>query len=118
MIIGTRPHRSWMVSRNFTIAPCEANVFGDSARQAMLYSERLNILKLRLATLRSKRCKAGPNQDLLCPEAFLNVVAEKMAYTSAMFIDIELLGHFFYQVQRDILAQLYPSDQLSLLVCF
>lgn len=67
----------------------------------MLYGERLNILKLRLAALRSKRCKTGPNQDLLCPEAFLNVVAEKLAYTSAMFINIELLDQFFYQVQRD-----------------
>ena len=74
-----------------------------SARHAMLYSERLNILKLRLAALKSKRCKAGPNQDLLCPEAFLNVVAEKLAYTSTMFINIELLDHFFYQVWRNFL---------------
>lgn len=66
----------------------------------MQYNERTNILKLRLAALRSKRCKAGPNQDLLCPEAFLNVVAEKLAYTSAMFINIELLDQFFYQVRR------------------
>jgi len=64
----------------------------------MLYGERSNILKLRLAALRSKRCRAGPGQDLFCPEAFLNVVAEKLAYTSAMFINIELLDHFFYQV--------------------
>lgn len=72
--------------------------YGDLARHAMLYGERSNILKLRLAALRSKRCKAGPGQNLLCPEAFLNVVAEKLAYTSAMFIKIELLDHFFYQV--------------------
>lgn len=64
----------------------------------MLYGERSSILKLRLAALRSKRCKAGPSQDLLCPEAFLNVVAEKLAYTSTMFINIELLDQFFYQV--------------------
>ena len=75
----------------------------------MLYGERLNILKLRLATLRSKRCKAGPNQDVLCPEAFLNVVAEKLAYTSAMFINIELLEHFFYQV-RNHPSRRYPSS--------
>lgn len=70
----------------------------DIARHAMLYSERSNILKLRLAALRSKRCKAGSSQDVLCPEAFLNAVAEKLAYTSAMFINIELLDQFFYQV--------------------
>lgn len=78
----------------------------------MLYGERLNLLKLRLATLRSKRCKAGPNQDVLCPEAFLNVVAEKLAYTSAMFINIELLEHFFYQVWNHT-SSWYPSSDAA-----
>jgi len=50
--------------------------------------------------LRSKKCKAGPQSDALCPEAFLNVVADKLAYTSAMFINIELLDQFFYQVSQ------------------
>jgi len=82
------------------------------ARHAMLYSERLNILKLRLASLRSRRCKTGPNQDLLCPEAFLNVVAEKLAYTSAMFINIELSDQFFYQFPREIDSRLlYDLDR-------
>lgn len=63
-----------------------------------MYSDRLGILKLRLAALKSKRCKGGPQNDILCPEAFLNVVADKLAYTSAMFISIELLDQFFYQV--------------------
>ena len=64
----------------------------------MMYSERLHILKLRLATLKSKRCKAGPQSEVFCPEAFLNVVADKLAYTSSLFINIELLEQFFYQV--------------------
>jgi len=64
----------------------------------MLYGDRLSILKLRLAALKSKRCRVGPENDVLCPEAFLNVVADKLAYTSAMFINIELLDQFFYQV--------------------
>jgi hypothetical protein len=70
------------------------------ARHAMLYTDRVTILKLRLAALKSKRCRAGPENDVLCPEAFLNVVADKLAYTSAMFISIELLDHFFYQVRQ------------------
>ena len=65
----------------------------------MLYNERLNILKLRLAALKSKRCRAGPENDVLCPEVFLSAVADKLAYTSTMFINVELLGHFFYQVR-------------------
>ena len=64
----------------------------------MLYSERVSILKLRLAALKSKRCKIGPDSDIFCPEAFLNVVADKLAYTSTLFINIELLDQFFYQV--------------------
>ena len=59
----------------------------------------MSILKLRLAALKSKRCKAGPENDVFCPEIFLNAVADKLAYTSAMFISIELLDHFFYQVR-------------------
>ena len=68
-----------------------------------MYSDRLSILKLRLAALRSKRCRAGPQSEVFCPEAFLNVVADKLAYTSAMFINIELLDHFFYQVKSKLL---------------
>jgi len=66
----------------------------------MLCNDRLGILKLRVAALKSKRCRAGPENDVLCPEVFLNVIADKLAYTSAMFIGIELLDQFFYQVSR------------------
>lgn len=68
------------------------------ARHAMMYSDRSSILKLRLLALKSKRCRAGPQSEVFCPEAFLNVVADKLAYTSSMFINIELLDQFFYQV--------------------
>jgi dynamin-like GTPase MGM1, mitochondrial len=78
------------------------------ARHAMLYNDRLGILKLRLAALKSKRCKGGPENGLLCPEAFLNVVADKLAYTSALFINIELLDQFFYQVQSLLCPPLLP----------
>ncbi|KAI0709986.1 P-loop containing nucleoside triphosphate hydrolase protein [Earliella scabrosa] len=82
------------------------------ARHAMLFNDRVGILKLRLAALKSKRCKAGPENDVLCPEAFLNVVADKLAYTSAMFINIELLDHFFYQFPREIDSRLlYDLDR-------
>ncbi|TBU24027.1 P-loop containing nucleoside triphosphate hydrolase protein [Dichomitus squalens] len=81
-------------------------------RHAMFFNDRIGILKLRLAALKSKRCKAGPENDVLCPEAFLNVVADKLAYTSAMFINIELLDHFFYQFPREIDSRLlYDLDR-------
>ncbi|KAF7374965.1 hypothetical protein MSAN_00382600 [Mycena sanguinolenta] len=81
------------------------------ARHAILYTDRLGILRLRLAALKSKRCRAGPHSDVFCPEAFLNVVADKLAYTSAMFISIELLDQFFYQFPREIDSRLlYDLD--------
>ena len=83
-----------------------------TARHATLYTDRLSILKLRLAALKSKRCRAGPETDLLCPEAFLNVVADKLAYTSSMFINIELLDQFFYQFPREVDSRLlYNLDR-------
>ncbi|KZT73043.1 hypothetical protein DAEQUDRAFT_662860 [Daedalea quercina L-15889] len=82
------------------------------ARHAVLCTDRLSILKLRLAALKSKRCKAGPENDVFCPEIFLNAVADKLAYTSAMFISIELLDHFFYQFPREIDSRLlYDLDR-------
>lgn len=86
------------------------------ARHAMLYGERLNMLKLRLAALKSKRCKGGPENDVLCPEAFLAVVADKLAYTSAMFINVELLDHFFYQVRGYFAVRTQHTPNRFLLV--
>ncbi|KAG6330419.1 hypothetical protein ID866_8671 [Astraeus odoratus] len=86
------------------------------ARHAMLYGDRLATLKLRLAALKSKRCKAGPENDVFCPEVFLNVVADKLAYTSTMFINIELLDHFFYQFPREIDSRLiYDLDRKEII---
>ncbi|KAF7327501.1 hypothetical protein MKEN_00328700 [Mycena kentingensis (nom. inval.)] len=86
------------------------------ARHAILYTDRLAILRLRLAALRSKRCKIGPQSDVFCPEAFLNVVADKLAYTSAMFISIELLDQFFYQFPREIDTRLlYDLDRKEII---
>ncbi|KIJ52617.1 hypothetical protein M422DRAFT_223248 [Sphaerobolus stellatus SS14] len=82
------------------------------ARQAIQYSDRVGILRLRLAALKSKRCKAGPENSVFCPEIFLNVVADKLAYTSSLFINIELLDQFFYQFPREIDSRLiYDLDR-------
>ncbi|KAI0034210.1 P-loop containing nucleoside triphosphate hydrolase protein [Vararia minispora EC-137] len=81
-------------------------------RHAALYTDRLTILRQRLTALKGKRCKSGPESDLLCPEAFLEVVADKLAHTSTMFINIELLEHFFYQFPREIDSRLlYDLDR-------
>jgi hypothetical protein len=69
---------------------------------------------MRQQALKSRRCKQGPEQSAFCPEAFLSVVADKLAYTSTMFINIELLEQFFYQFPREIDSRiLYDLDVRS-----
>ena len=99
--IDTHLHRLWTVCSFPFLMSQGANAL--PGQVAMMCSERLHILKLRLAALKSKRCKVGPQSEAFCPEAFLNVVADKLAYTSSLFINIELLEHFFYQVRTFIL---------------
>ena len=55
----------------------------------------------------------GPQNDVFCPEAFLNVVADKLAYTATMFLNIELLDQFFYQVR--IILSRRPNQAKSVL---
>ncbi|WVN85633.1 uncharacterized protein L203_100782 [Cryptococcus depauperatus CBS 7841] len=71
-------------------------------RHALLLSNRLSLLKLRQQALKARRCRLGPDQAQFCPEAFLTIVSDKLAYTSTMFINIELLEQFFYQFPREI----------------
>ncbi|RSH92606.1 dynamin-like GTPase mgm1 [Saitozyma podzolica] len=81
-------------------------------RHALLLSNRLALLKMRQHALKSRRCKIGPDESAFCPEAFLSVVADKLAYTSTMFINIELLEQFFYQFPREIDSRiLYDLDR-------
>ncbi|BGP13399.1 hypothetical protein JCM10213_008558 [Rhodosporidiobolus nylandii] len=86
------------------------------AREAMFLSSRSSILRLRLLALKSRRCKAGPEQKAFCPEAFLNIVADKLSSTAVQFINIELLVEFFYQFPRDLDTRLsYSLDRSEVL---
>ena len=87
------------------------------AREALFLTSRSQMLRTRLATLKSKRCRLGAQSKTFCPETFLNIVADKLTYTAVMFINIELLAEFFYQFPREIDAKLIyerDKDQLSL----
>lgn len=54
----------------------------------MFLSSRSSILRLRLLALKSRRCKTGPEQKAFCPEAFLNIVADKLSSTAVQFINV------------------------------
>ena len=85
------------------------------AREALFLTERSKMLRTRLSTLSSKRCRSGPGAKAFCPEALLNIVADKLTYTAVMFINIELLSEFFYQFPREIDAKLvYDLDKAEL----
>ncbi|KAG0262297.1 dynamin-like GTPase mgm1 [Mortierella polycephala] len=75
------------------------------AREALSLRDRALILKYRLSALKSKTCKNVKNKTQ-CPEAFLAVVSEKLAYTSVMFIQVELMNEFVFQLPRMIDSRL------------
>ncbi|KAF9428969.1 dynamin-like GTPase mgm1 [Podila epigama] len=75
------------------------------AREALSLRDRALVLKYRLSALKSKTCKNSKNKAQ-CPEAFLAVVAEKLAYTSVMFIQVELMNEFVFQLPRMVDSRL------------
>ncbi|KAI8350351.1 P-loop containing nucleoside triphosphate hydrolase protein [Choanephora cucurbitarum] len=83
----------------------------EKAKEAIYLRDRAMILKYRIAALKSRQCKSSENKQY-CPEAFLNVVAEKLTYTAVMFIQVELLNEFFFQFPREVDNRLvYEMDR-------
>ncbi|KAJ9618986.1 mitochondrial dynamin GTPase Msp1 [Taxawa tesnikishii (nom. ined.)] len=63
---------------------------------ALFLRDRADILKMRLMAVNSKQCKRKENK-YLCPEVFLDAVADKLTTTADLFLDAEMLGKFYYQ---------------------
>ncbi|KAI9208798.1 P-loop containing nucleoside triphosphate hydrolase protein [Polychytrium aggregatum] len=89
----------------------------DRARQAANLQNRIQILQLRSAALKSRQCRVMDNKGC-CPEAFLEVVAEKLTYTAVMFIYVELLNEFFFQLPREVDNKLYYDLSRSEILSF
>lgn len=73
----------------------------EKAKAASFLKDREAILAVRLKFLRSKAC-AQASAKYVCPEIFLNAVAQKLTSTAVLFINVELLTEFFYQFPREI----------------
>ena len=56
---------------------------------------------MRLNATKSRQCSSLKNK-YYCPEAFLDVVAEKLATTAVLFLNVELLSEFYYQFPREL----------------
>lgn len=67
---------------------------------------------MRLLAVKSKQCRTLENK-YYCPEVFLDAVATKLAATSVLFLNVELLSEFYYQFPRELDARLgrHLSDE-------
>lgn len=68
---------------------------------------------MRLLALRSKQCSAAPTSSsksqqskYICPEIFLDVVADKLTSTAVLFLNVELLSEFYYNFPRELDSRL------------
>ncbi|KND04995.1 dynamin-related GTPase MGM1 [Spizellomyces punctatus DAOM BR117] len=78
----------------------------ERAREALNLQSRVALLQHRISAVRSRQCSTSDNKAC-CPEVFLSVVADKLTYTAVMFIWVELLNEFFFQLPREIDNRLY-----------
>ncbi|KAJ3331774.1 dynamin-like GTPase mgm1 [Blyttiomyces sp. JEL0837] len=78
----------------------------ENAKKAMLLQKKILTLQSRIAAVKSRPC-ARTSGKSCCPEVHLEVVAEKMTYNAVMFIYVELLNEFFFQLPREVDNKLY-----------
>lgn len=70
-------------------------------REALFLRDRADIIKMRLAAIKSRQCKSKENK-YYCPEIFLDVVATKLTQTAVLFLNVELLSDFYYNFPREL----------------
>ena len=78
------------------------------AEKAIITKGKITILQNRISTLKSSKC-AYSTSKRACPEIFETVITQKLAQTAVLFIYIELLNEFFFQLPRLIDNKLYYS---------
>ncbi|RMD41960.1 hypothetical protein DV735_g3189, partial [Chaetothyriales sp. CBS 134920] len=70
-------------------------------REAVFLRDRADLLRMRLAALRSSQCASRKNK-YYCPEVFLDVVADKLTATAVLFLNVELLTEFYHNFPREL----------------
>jgi len=79
-------------------------------REALFLRDRADILRTRLAAVKSRQCSDRKNK-YYCPEVFLDGVADKLTSTADLFLDAELLSKFYYQFPRVLEQQFRQLDE-------
>ena len=78
-------------------------------REALFLRDRADILRMRLAAIKSKQCST-PKNKYFCPEIFLDAVAGQLTSTADLFLDAELLSKFYYQFPRKLEQEMRGLD--------
>lgn len=71
----------------------------EKGKEAVYMRDRAEILRMRLAAVKSRQC-ADPKNKVHCPEIFLDAVADKLTSTADLFLDAELLSKFYFEFPR------------------
>lgn len=103
-----RPFRSLVASTRPNAKGKAESDDSDLAEQALILDCLLHVLKGRKLATESKLCSVSGNKTL-CPEVYLSMVVERLTHSAVMFIWIELLNDFFYQMPRSIDENLYHT---------
>jgi dynamin-like GTPase MGM1, mitochondrial len=72
-----------------------------AGREAVFLRDRAEVIKMRLAAVKSRQCATRKNK-YYCPEVFLDVVANKLTSTAVLFLNVELLSEFYYNFPREL----------------
>ncbi|KAI6813830.1 hypothetical protein KC367_g4508 [Hortaea werneckii] len=82
-------------------------------REATFLRDRADIIRMRLAAVKSRQCANLANK-YHCPEVFLDAVAEKLTSTADLFLDAELLSKFYFQFPRVLERHFRQLDESTL----
>ncbi|KAL2023867.1 hypothetical protein VTK56DRAFT_644 [Thermocarpiscus australiensis] len=75
-------------------------------REAVFLRDRADIINMRIAAAKSRKCKSLENK-YYCPEVFLDAVATKLAQTAVLFLNVEMLNDFYVRFPREVEAKLH-----------
>ena len=82
-------------------------------REALFLRDRGDILRMRLAAIKSRQC-SNPQNKYHCPEVFLDAVGDKLTSTADLFLDAELLSKFYYQFPRRLEQEFRGLDDATI----
>jgi hypothetical protein len=106
--VGRRRMRqalAWIEKNGTGDAPFADGIL-DQAREVKTLTTLTTLLASRLSTVKSRACRSDKSR-VTCPEIYLHMLSDKLAYTSAMFVDVEMLREVYFDMPRELEQVLY-----------